>query len=519
MPRKALFLQGGTALLAAAAAAAGRKAVFCGSVTGSAEQNRFLPLGWEDALFFLLFAAAFFLALRLLERGRASVHRALFCPDGQRAGGSRVFFLFWALLCLAWLPYLLTLAPGSVLGDSLSSLELDWKNNHHPVLYNLYVQLLFRLGSRKSANCGIFLYTLIQYAVLSGALAGILRLLYDRRLRLPWLLLALGFYAFFPVFPSYAVILWKDPLFSLALAGLSFLLPQLGSDTPRRRAARIGAVLGVCFLRNNGIYICAGICMLLLLRKCRGKGVRRFCLLTLLCVLIQGPGYRLLGIEGDDVEAFSIPLQQLGYVISEEGDTLTEPQLERLSAFLPAEEWKEAYTPCLADSVKWHADFDNDYFESHKKEFLLLWAELLPEHPGGYVKAYLLETLGFWHPTLQNGYGYIDQYILPNGLGIHAVDLFERLFGVSLQERLESFRPMLGSGLLFWAAAGSLSLCSGPERRKRLYYAPQLLCWAGIMVATPVAFSLRYVFILLLLLPVNLVWPFSEARAAGEETT
>lgn len=154
-------------------------------------------------------------------------------------------------------------------------------------------------------------------------------------------------------------------------------------------------------------------------------------------------------------------------------------------------------------------DFDEDYLEKHKTEVIRLWAKLLPKHFGSYVKAYCLNTFGFWHPYIQNKYGYIDEYISENDKGIHPVDLFERMFGFSIKQDLLQFRPMIGSGTFLWVMLISAALCAKKNGFYRLlFYLPGLLCWLCIMIATPVAFSLRYVYILALLFPVYVVYPF-----------
>ncbi|MPN48005.1 hypothetical protein SDC9_195609 [bioreactor metagenome] len=87
------------------------------------------------------------------------------------------------------------------------------------------------------------------------------------------------------------------------------------------------------------------------------------------------------------------------------------------------------------------------------------------------------------------------------------------VFGFSIQEKLSTFRPMLGSGTLVWIMFLSLTLCLElGQKRRDLFYAPSLFLWLSVMIATPVAFSFRYVYVLAILFPLMLVYPFLHVQ-------
>ena len=58
--------------------------------------------------------------------------------------------IFSIFVAIPYLLYLLTYAPGAVLGDSLTSIVQGWGdvpfNNHHPVLYSMFVGIFMRIG-------------------------------------------------------------------------------------------------------------------------------------------------------------------------------------------------------------------------------------------------------------------------------------------------------------------------------------------------------------------------------------
>ncbi|RDU22161.1 DUF6020 family protein [Anaerosacchariphilus polymeriproducens] len=429
------------------------------------------------------------------------------------------------LLFLAWTPYLLALAPGSVLGDSLLSIgqALGYAplNNHHPVAYTLFVKIFISIGQHfHHLNLGVFLYSITQSIIMASALGFSLLWLYKKGVPKWFLILAGCFYAFFPIFPAYAVIMWKDPLFSIALFLMSLLLYDIVESNGALLATKKGWVLYtvitliISFFRNNGIYVC--IVSLILLIFIYRKKLWRFYLIAFaslaLTLWIQGPLYTSLGIQQESVEAYGIPLQQMGRVVALNGK-LTEEQKEFLFQLLPEETYKEKYTPCLVDTLKWDPNFNQKYLEEHKAEFFKTWASMLIPNFSEYVKGYCLETFGFWKIGVQNDYGYIDTYISENSVGIHRIDLFEKFFGIPMESFFANFKIYIGSGTLafvmLWSA---FSLWSLKRSKEILCLLPSFITWLVILVATPVAFSLRYVYVLPLALPLFIVLPFFRSR-------
>ncbi len=500
-----------------------RKIVFSGNVADHHTLNRFLPFALSDVGWWLGGALAIGAALCLVHRLGRFLKRCLIHQKDIRFSWITMFIAIWCLLVLLWSPYLLTFAPGSVLADSHASIRQALydgiSSNHHPVFYTMLVGLLMKAGLRLgSMNMGVLLYTVFQTSIMAGLLSASLAFLYRKKIRAWFLIAAAAFYGLTPIFPSYAIAMWKDPLFSVALAAFSFVLYGLYKH-PRQfgKPAYLLLLAIVCllviFLRNNGLYVVIAVFLsLLVINRAQSKRVTGSVLgVIVLSVCIQGPLYSHLNIAKPSAEALGVPLQQLSYVAVYEADTLTAEEKEQLDRLLPFDTYGEAYAPCLADQIKFHPAFNKDYLEENQAAVLRLWLKLLPKHFPAYVKAYCLETFGFWHPTMQNSYGYIDQYIIENPFNIHGVDAFEKLTGRSIKEQLLSFRPQLGSGTLAWIMLLSMALNWGMGKKKSiLFYLPGFFGWFFILVATPVAFSLRYVYVLCLLAPIYVVYPFLE---------
>lgn len=512
----------------------GNRAVFCGSVQGGTGENYFQKFVWYDFIIFLAGFVLIFLALNGIQTLKQRM--AVRCVQEERSSGKerRVWLLCAVLIFLAWLPYLLTLAPGSVLEDSLDSVAqiMDAAvplNNHHPVMYTFFAGFFLCIGLvGGNINAGVFLYSLFQAAVMIATVSYVPVILYRRRFPGWVIVVTMVWYMFMPFFPDYAVIMWKDPLFSCALLWLVFLLLELLDDRNLIRERKwlvrfLAAGMVAAFFRNNGIYVvimtavAAGI-------LCR-KQLKRFLLaaLALLAVYygVTGILYDRAGIETEFVESLGVPLQQIAAVIVNDGE-FSEQDKEFLYRLLPEEEWRNSYAPCLVDSIKWNPQFDAEYLEENKAEFFRVWFSGLIRNFPEYVKAYGMETLGFWMPGIQNDYGYIDTYISENGYGIYSVDLLERFAGITaVGDWIRDFRIYVGSGTLLWLILAAVTLAVMERNRYWIVSVPALGNWLTTMIAAPVAFSFRYVYIFALGLPLFLILPFlggkEEAKEAEQE--
>lgn len=564
--------------------AAGRNIVFGDDVSLSYTENYMKPFGITSLLIFVAVSAASFAGIQVMLRfydrlrllfvypaqGKSQqeipqqeipqkktpqsgspllvdLQQAVPQPKDGVFGKRRGFLLVLLLLLVSWLPYLLSFAPGSVLDDSLASIT-PWTNgtpltNHHPVIYSLLVGGFVSLSKilPLSLNAAVFLYSLVQSVCLAGTLAALFCRLQRAGAR-RWVLAAgIGYAMIVPYFPAYAMIMWKDPLYSCALLWLSMLL----FDAVRKegglpdRAWQVKwslALLGTAFLRNNGAFCLLFMAAALLLS---GRRKRFFCtacmtvIVALLFFTAQHTVYPLCHIADTEyTEKIGIPLQQLAATVAYQGK-MGEEEREFLLKIMPEQEWKERYAPCLADKIKWTDGANMEYISQNKRSFWKVWGNLLLKNPAIYLRAYGMDTFGFWVPGVQNRYGYVDLYITENNLGLHQTDLIQKLFGSTIRPLLKKRMIWIGSGTLLWMTLGGMLLSilcrkstsrkisnskiSGREGEKVgggdwIIYLPALGNALTVFIATPVAFSLRYVYVLAIGLPLYVLLPFLYAE-------
>ena len=570
--------------------AAGSNIVFGGDVSLSYTDNYMKPLGITSLLMFAAVSAASFAGIQVMLRfyGRlrllfvypaqgksqqeipqqeipqkktpqsgspilADLQQAVSQPEDGVFGKRRGFLFVLLLLLVSWLPYLLSFAPGSVLDDSLASIT-PWTNgtpltNHHPVVYSLLVGGFVSLSKILpiSLNAAVFCYAVVQSVCLAGTLAALFYRLQRAGVR-RWVLTAgIGYAMIVPYFPAYAMILWKDPLYSCALLWLSMLL----FDAVRKegglpdRAWQIKwflALLCTAFLRNNGAFCLLFMAAALLLSGQRKQFFYIACMTVIVALLfftVQHTVYPLCHIADTEyTEKIGIPLQQLAATVAYKGK-MGEEEREFLFKIMPEQEWKERYAPCLADKIKWTDGANMEYISQNKRRFWKVWGNLLLKNPAIYLRAYGMDTFGFWAPGVQNRYGYVDLYITENNLGLHQTDLVQKLFGRTIRPLLKKRMIWIGSGTLLWMTLGGMLLSilcrkstsrkstgskisggegsgskiSGGEGEKGgkgdwIIYLPALGNALTVFIATPVAFSLRYVYVFAIGLPLYVLLPF-----------
>ncbi len=428
--------------------------------------------------------------------------------------------IFTAFIAIPYFLYLLTYAPGAVLGDSLTSIVQGMGdapfNNHHPVLYSIFVGFFMRIGKAlNSNNIGTMLYSTAQLLIISGIIGYFLVWLRKYNVKNKYILLTYLFFIANTIFASYAIIMWKDPLF----CGFVFLMTLFLFDIINKNGEPLKNFYGIfkfvilsiliAFFRNNGIYIVIGIYIALLIWSRKKLIVFNIVntVTVIAIIVIQGPVYTKLGIISPTEEALAIPMQQIARTIAYDGN-ITQEQEEFLRKILPIEKWKNKYEPCVVDSIKWDPEFNKTFLTENKGEFLKIWAQMLQNNFKEYVKAYLMDTYGFWSIETKNKYGFVDTYIIKNDFGIERKDCIKNLTGKSI-ENLFTKPDFLGSGTLLWIIVLSAVLLLIKHQQKYIFVLlPCIISWLSIMVATPVAFSLRYVFMIVYTLPLIIMLPF-----------
>ena len=175
-----------------------------------------------------------------------------------------VFFIAFAVLILATLPYFLAYYPGILAYDSYIQIDQIFTgayNEHHPLIHTLLIKFCMLAGEKLfgSLNAGVAVTVLVQWILLDFAFSYGIYLLF-RRGKKALSIITLIILALFPFNAFMAISITKDIPFS------AYFLMLILSSSELLRSEKIGkekffdililiiSGLGMNVYRNNGKY-------------------------------------------------------------------------------------------------------------------------------------------------------------------------------------------------------------------------------------------------------------------------
>ncbi len=467
----------------------------------------------KDIFFYLLIFLMTYVLLLLIEKGYDKLSTKE--KDKKKIP---IFKISFVLLLVAWLPYILTYFPGGIYYDTFASIKqvengFSTLTNHNPILYTLLLKLFTTLGEITNVGLkgGIGYFLIFQYLFCAFVLAYATKMIYQKNISKCFSYLTLFFFVFFPLVPFYVISVWKDTPFSFVLfLFILFLFDKWGSTFLHKKTDYVVYFIlafFVCFLRNNGIIIIILTTLVLYLCTRNKKFGISGGIFLLTVLFIQGPIYSHFHLNGSTfVEASAIPFSQIAYTIKNNENVSLE-EVAFIDSVIPLEILKNVYTPTNFDTIKFNENFNDYIFSANKKEFLKVWFKLFPKNIGNYTKAYLLQTLGFWDYFRASDTAYIQNNVWENEYGIIGTDIIQKITGFSLKNRLKP-KILFSAASFVWFSLLSFVITLNKRKYKLiLVYLPALFLWGSIMIGTPIAFSLRYVYVFVLFVPLSLIIP------------
>lgn len=442
----------------------------------------------------------------------------------------KVFIGIFATILICWLPYVFSYWPGGIYHDTMNSLWIATgdmsMNTHEPVLYTWLWCIIFKItgGTLEPGHyIGLYTFQIMQYAGLAYMLASFVYWNWKRGLKKSLTTISTLIFAVFPLFPYWAISLWKDTVFGIVVFLFSWhlfcMLERLDNSEKLCTADLIKyislSVLTV-FARNNGIYvviltsIIATLCVLKKKAAFRKIGISSI-VVVVVCLIIQHPVFDSMGYNIDTVvESAAIPLQQTAYIISTDGH-VDEESMVVMDTIMPMDKWRETYNPVNVDVIKFAPEFDREYFAENFGDFFKAYLRLCIKNPVKAVKAYLLATVDFWDVWESSGVAYIS-YECGAYTGIFQGDYFAYYTKIPFGELMLP-NHYLSPAIFVWIMLFAIfKILGAKNKRYVLPVIPALGVWITVMIAVPLAFSFRYVFAVFLCLPIYLV-----AMISGEK--
>lgn len=485
-----------------------------GSAVFEAASVRFLLLSF---FWWFLFAEATASIL-------SAVMNRLSIRHQRKAVKSSVFIVSLTIFgFLVFLPYYLAYWPGVANADSMWQImqargDLPL-NNLLSLFQTFYIRLCLNIGSLFSSDplVGLGTYCILSMVLMSLVFAYVIYLFYREGLRGIPLLLIVFFFYLSPINGIYSVTIWKDVPFALFLMLFSTELWQFfRNPSESSLLCKILLVFSgtmVCLLRSNGFYSVA-VCIPIWLLSTR-KYWKQILVFSVIMVgvyeVFTGPIENAMKVQRVDfVESLSIPIQQIAYTVTKEG-TITSEEEKKLSEIVDISQIPDNYVYYLSDSMKdlVRATGDIDDLENEKGKYLDLWLSIGKENPVYYLKAFALQTRGYWYFPNTYYWKYltgITDKVNEDGI-YYSAPIASESFVDSMSSVLEFWDKDIYSG--FW----SISLTSFSLLFLFFYsihkkssswkaYLPGIFMLATLMLATPVSQEFRYAYGLFLTLPV-----------------
>lgn len=433
--------------------------------------------------------------------------------------GKWVFAISFLLIVLVDFGYLFGVSyPGVLTRDSLSTIQQNLGqlayNKVMPYWHTKLAGVFLRLGMGLTGDINgavatfhvaqiLFMAACFSYGVMTVYQLGVPR----------WnLLLLFGFYCLMPYHIVFSSTLWKDVPFAgsllLMLVALFRVLRGMGKRPWVDWLLLILGAAGFSLLRTNGWY--ALLATVAILWVIRGGGTpvlaERMTLVLLVTWVMLNPLLDAMGVKGMDMtEAFAVPMQQIGRVVSQ-GRELTQQENQVLGELFDLEKLEEVYTPNTVDPVKFQT-FHYDVKETVRQNpwrYLRVYLSVGARYPGDYLKAWVEETKGFWNA----GYHYQVYDISCEGtqLGIQrreANHLLEKLYGQLFRicEKAVFLEFTVSIGLFVWALLILFAVAWLKGWEEKILFIPVLVIVVGLWLGTPVFAEFRYAYPMILTAP------------------
>lgn len=378
-------------------------------------------MSWENVFkYFLAFvgsAIVFFLAsFAILHTNLITSRREVI----SKSSFLSFFLVPFFVMCLVDIFVLVFCCfPGNIDPDCINVLKQVYGetqlSNHHPFVYTVLLKRIIILANSYLSNVdyGIMIFLILQILFISLIFAysilSLFRMGVNKGLLKAFVLISV----FWPQNINYSITVGKDSVFAsfALLLVVSFLRIDKGMGSMVfNYISFCFSVLGLCFFRSNGTFICIGVLAVAAFLFIREN--KTFCFLFLIGILVSTFSKNMLmnmcDIQRPDtIEAFAIPTQQIARVISR-SNNLSPEEKDLLSEIVDIDKVPDAYNSFWVDFVKdlVRKKGNQDYLREHKTEYLKLYLSLGRRNPIEYIKAWIDETSGYYSPQESFGVWY-----------------------------------------------------------------------------------------------------------------
>lgn len=463
-----------------------------------------------------------YLVLRLTYRGLEQVQ-----PAGGQAG-KHLQLVGFLMIFFSWLVWILLNYPGTTSGDGLVQLKQFFGEQHwgaaHPPISSAIMGICFVTGRAiVDANFGFFLYYLLQTVVGAFAFSLSMKKLQELGISWKWCMVGNLYFAFCPLWGTYAQWFEKDLLYTeMTVLQAIYLMVTIKKQKCAGKDAVLLAIFSILssLLRNNGIY--AIVPALILLAVYLKKKERIRVLLVLLVTVLAYKGVTVLVYDqilraGKPAasEAMSIPFQQTARYVCEYEDEVTEYERQVLDDVLNFEGMK-SYQPNISDPIKIL------YRGGDLTDYMKIWVQMFFKHPGCYVAAFVNKGYGYLAPVEQNIEAWIQleypEYAQELGIQhVFPIQTSEFLLQIwFLSMRLPLVKYLCTPGLYTWILLAAAFFLWKKKKHSALILLVPSFMNVLVCLASPMANAIRYELPTVAVVPLLIGWTVYSVQRQAE---
>lgn len=321
-------------------------------------------------------------------------------------------------ILVCWLPYIICFAPGILHVDAMTQLHsffrtTDW-TTHFPPFSTLLMGYTMKIGEHfGSINLGCALYVFPQVILMIISFSYCFVLFRKWKTPVLFRIITLSFFAFYPLFPTYALKEIKDTSYYIVCMWVCFFLCnhiELDFFKAKNYAAGCLTACLYCLLRNEAKYILLFImgCLACTYIVNRKKNCLRIIgiffagiVLSILITNIICNVYRI--VPGSKKEMLSQPVQQTARYMKNYKGEITEEEWAVITSVFGNPNLDEIYEPDRSDNVKDQMKYDISWKEL--VPYFKVWAQQGIKHPACYLSASFHSTYGYFYPGKPEYYG------------------------------------------------------------------------------------------------------------------
>lgn len=429
-----------------------------------------------------------------------------------------------------WSIWFIVLFPGTGMNDTINCIMSPTESaNMQPPVFEAVVYYGMKILMRIMNNSivGYAIFTFIQMIIFSVILAWACTWLAKKQIK-PIILYAIIIYnSLMPIVGNYSIAIIKDIWYSYAVLVCTLTIHDILNGKINEKIIWILFVLsagGIFFLRSNGKIIVLFVIAIMIYKEKIRKML--LCIGISFLILNSLVTYTVKQYNNSNVtmrEASGVLFCQMASVVYYDGK-MDDESCQFMDRLLPIEDWRTSYRLSFADTIKFNENFDNEYLNENKVEFIKTWFRLLKNNFKLYVKAYLYHTYGLWNIGINiqpvdytqsvfmkinnntsdgvwvdfmNDIQLKNKSLLPQNIQKPMYALLERLAINNLKR---------GCGIFVWITLFLLYICILKKKIKTfISFMPLILSWGTMFLATPASMVLRYIFGFILMLPFTIL--------------